>query len=79
MESHRGEFRAYLSTPLDVWEEADWILLENLCPACLAVLKQTHKDARQAFWDKLPKIYGLPEWEELERLRAAAIGTNIFS
>ncbi|KAJ7932795.1 hypothetical protein B0H13DRAFT_2263093 [Mycena leptocephala] len=79
MESLREDLRGYASAPLDVWEAADWRLLENLCPACLAVLKQTHKDARQVFWDKLPEIYGLPEWEELERLRAAAIGTNIFS
>ncbi|KAJ7932802.1 hypothetical protein B0H13DRAFT_2307459 [Mycena leptocephala] len=79
MESRRGNFRLYASTPLGVWDETDWISLDNLCPACLAVLKQTHEDARQAFWDKLPEIYGLPEWEELERLRAAAIGTNIFS
>ncbi|KAJ7910694.1 hypothetical protein B0H13DRAFT_2272324 [Mycena leptocephala] len=79
MESLRGDLREYASAPLDVWAEVDWIFLENLCPACLAVLKQTHKDARQAFWDKLPEMYGLPEWEELERLRAAAIGTSIFS
>jgi hypothetical protein len=79
MESHREDLRSYASASLHVWGQADWRLLKNLCPACLAVLKQTHEDARQAFWDKLPEIYGLPEWEELERLRAAAIGTSIFS
>ncbi|KAJ7910693.1 hypothetical protein B0H13DRAFT_2329077 [Mycena leptocephala] len=79
MESLREDLRGNASAPLDVWGGDDWILLDDLCPACLAVLKQTHKDARQAFWDKLPEIYGLPEWEELERLRAAAIGTSIFS
>jgi hypothetical protein len=79
MDNHRGDLRICASAPLDVWVKADWILLENLCPVCLVVLKQTHEDARQAFWDELPEIYGLPEWEELERLRAAAIGTNIFS
>jgi hypothetical protein len=79
MESYWEDYRVFASAPLDVWVIADWRLLENLCPACLAVLQQTHEDARQAFWDKLPEIYGLPEWEELERLRAAAIGTSIFS
>ncbi|KAJ7932800.1 hypothetical protein B0H13DRAFT_2307457 [Mycena leptocephala] len=78
MESRREDLRRYASAPLDAWEQDDWTLLKNLCRACLAVLKQTHEDARQAFWDELPEIYGLPEWEELERLRAAAIG-NIFS
>jgi hypothetical protein len=79
MESLREDLRGYASAPLEVWGGDDWRLLDDLCPACLAVLKQTHKDARQAFWDKLLEIYGLPEWEELERLRAAAIGTSIFS
>ncbi|KAF7353853.1 P-loop containing nucleoside triphosphate hydrolase protein [Mycena venus] len=41
-------------------------------------LKKLHQDSRQAFWDKLPEIYGLPEWEELERLKTASIGTNLF-
>jgi hypothetical protein len=75
MENHRV---GCASAPLHVWRPRDWALLQDLCDVCLSALKQTHKNARQAFWDKLPEIYGLPEWEELERLRAAAIG-NIFS
>ncbi|KAJ7689870.1 hypothetical protein B0H17DRAFT_1202107 [Mycena rosella] len=63
------------SRPLNAWAGGDWDLLENVCPACLSVLRTTHADARQALWDKLPSMYGLPSWEELERMKVAAIGT----
>ncbi|KAJ7932793.1 hypothetical protein B0H13DRAFT_1701192 [Mycena leptocephala] len=79
MENNRANFRVNAALPLEVWGEEEWTGLANLCPACLTVLKQVHQEARQAFWDRLPSMYELPEWEELERLRAAAIGTNIFS
>ncbi|KAJ7490875.1 hypothetical protein FB451DRAFT_1221307 [Mycena latifolia] len=63
--------------PLDVWGMDDWTVLEGVCSTCLTALKQKHEDARQSFWDKLPAIYGLPAWEELEALKVAAIGTNL--
>ncbi|KAJ6567032.1 hypothetical protein B0H19DRAFT_1232965 [Mycena capillaripes] len=65
------------SNPLGVWEEYEWKSLENLCSACLTVLKKTHADSRLAFWDKLPDTYGLSGWKELEKLKVAAIGTNL--
>ncbi|KAJ7689808.1 hypothetical protein B0H17DRAFT_936810 [Mycena rosella] len=72
----REIIQAYPSIPLDVWDDEDWKLLRvaGLCAVCLAVLKQTHAEARQAVWDKLPLIYALPTWEELEKTKAAAIG-----
>ncbi|KAF7353923.1 hypothetical protein MVEN_01078400 [Mycena venus] len=78
MDDSREGIRDCPSIPLDIWDEEDWQLLDGLCPACLIVLKKTHQDARQAFWDKLPEIYGLPPWEELEKLKAGAIGDNLF-
>ncbi|KAJ7071804.1 hypothetical protein B0H15DRAFT_870292 [Mycena belliarum] len=62
--------------PLDIWTPDDWITLAAVCPACLAVLKRVHQDARQRFWDSLPEIYGLPSWKELEAMKVAAIGTD---
>jgi hypothetical protein len=50
----------------------------STCSTCLTALKKKHQDARQAFWDKLPEIYGLPDWDELGKLKAAAIRTNLF-
>ncbi|KAJ7684264.1 hypothetical protein DFH06DRAFT_2756 [Mycena polygramma] len=66
------------SGPLTIWDEDEWDFLNGLCSACLPILKKTHEDARQKFWDQLPEIYGLPDWEELERLKSAAIGPNLF-
>ncbi|KAJ7684252.1 hypothetical protein DFH06DRAFT_1155116 [Mycena polygramma] len=62
------------------WVPGDWELglLEELCVACRTELKRTLRDAREAFWAKLPSIYGLPEWPELEEMKVVAIGTNPF-
>ncbi|KAJ7045931.1 hypothetical protein C8F04DRAFT_1026045 [Mycena alexandri] len=64
------------SDPLDVWRSDDWDLLADVCDVCLSVLKETHQAARQAFWDKLPGLYGLPPWDELEKMKVAAIGNS---
>ncbi|KAJ6567033.1 hypothetical protein B0H19DRAFT_1025607 [Mycena capillaripes] len=70
--------RKYSSMPLHIWGADEWELLKNLCPVCISSLTKAHQDSRQAFWDKLPEIYGLPPWEELERLKVGAIGNNVF-
>lgn len=71
--------RKYSSMPLHIWGAEEWNLLNNnLCPTCINSLKQAHRDSRQAFWDKLPEIYGLPPWAELERLKIDVIGSNVF-
>ncbi|KAJ6536303.1 hypothetical protein B0H19DRAFT_1271093 [Mycena capillaripes] len=57
----------------------EWELLDDVCSTCLKILEKTHGDARQAFWDRLPEIYGLPPWEELEKMKVAAIGHNWIS
>ncbi|KAF7353937.1 hypothetical protein MVEN_01080000 [Mycena venus] len=60
---------AQVSMPLHAWGAADWTSLPGICPSCLAHCKKAQQDARQAFWDKLPEIYGLPPWEQLEKLK----------
>ncbi|KAJ7684276.1 hypothetical protein DFH06DRAFT_1155176 [Mycena polygramma] len=81
IERNRPAMQEYPSLPLDVWDEEDWDSLEesDLCPACIAVLKKTHQDARQAFWDGLPKIYGLPSWKDLEEMKTKAIGNILLA
>ncbi|KAJ7184640.1 hypothetical protein C8R46DRAFT_1064691, partial [Mycena filopes] len=70
-----GAFIAdYRHIPLEIWTDDDWAFLKDLCPACMVVLKQTHQDALQDFWDKLPDMYNLPSWKELEQMKTAAIG-----
>ncbi|KAJ7753416.1 hypothetical protein DFH07DRAFT_744469, partial [Mycena maculata] len=72
--------KADYSSPLYVWSQTDWgTMLEDVCPTCLTVLKETRTTARQAFWDKLPEIYGLPSWEQLEKIKVDAIGTDLLS
>ncbi|KAJ7494271.1 hypothetical protein B0H11DRAFT_1802506 [Mycena galericulata] len=73
-----GDFQNRPSDPLCLWESDDWHLLHDLCPACITLLRLHHNTARQKFWDNLPKIYGLPPWEELEKMKVAAIGTDYF-
>ncbi|KAJ7142086.1 hypothetical protein C8R43DRAFT_1016273 [Mycena crocata] len=68
------------NSPLDFWNQYDWISLESahtICPACLESLKISHQGARQKLWDEIPGIYGLPSWSELEGLRDAAIGDGL--
>ncbi|KAJ7612151.1 hypothetical protein FB45DRAFT_843444 [Roridomyces roridus] len=76
--SSRARVQALSSHPLSVWSPGLWNLLKNLCPTCRDALEAKHKAARQAFWDKLPEIYGLPSWEELERMKVADIGTDLL-
>ncbi|KAJ7116729.1 hypothetical protein C8R44DRAFT_880084 [Mycena epipterygia] len=74
IETSRDMIRAYPSIPLDIWDATDWDKLEKVCPACVAVLKRAHQESRHAFWDNLPGMYNLPPWEELEKMKEAAIG-----
>ncbi|KAJ7829987.1 hypothetical protein B0H14DRAFT_2808292, partial [Mycena olivaceomarginata] len=78
MECSRNSFIIGTSYFLYIWNEDDWESLRNLCSTCLRVLRKTHEDARQAFWDNLPGIYGLPSWAELEQMKASAIGADVF-
>ncbi|KAJ6535566.1 hypothetical protein B0H19DRAFT_1183764 [Mycena capillaripes] len=58
--------------PLHVWEARDWGNLD-VCDICLSSMKIAHQEAKQALWDSLPELFGLPEWSELEKLKAAAL------
>ncbi|KAJ7612159.1 hypothetical protein FB45DRAFT_939988 [Roridomyces roridus] len=64
------------SIPLYMWNDNDWNRLRDMCPGCLAFMKDQHQAARQTIWNKLPEIYRLPKWEELEKKREAVLGTK---
>lgn len=78
MDDVQKKLRTHPSSPLEIWGH-DWLSVRTVCRVCLQTLKNTHLRARRAFWDKLPEIYGLPQWEELETQRDNAIGTKIFN
>ncbi|KAJ7611814.1 hypothetical protein FB45DRAFT_941082 [Roridomyces roridus] len=77
--SVRETVSVFPSKPLDVWGEEDWDeFADRVCPTCLAALQARHQIKRQEFWDDLPKTYGLLPWEELEKMKVAAIGSHWF-
>ncbi|KAJ6567010.1 hypothetical protein B0H19DRAFT_990737 [Mycena capillaripes] len=68
----------YSSQPLHTWPaQYYWTMLHKACPTCLAHLKTRYQRARQGFWDRLPEMYGLPPWEELEKTKATAFGSDL--
>ncbi|KAJ6543025.1 hypothetical protein B0H19DRAFT_1077043 [Mycena capillaripes] len=69
-----GDYDRYPVIPLDIWGEEDWSRLSALCTTCLRELRKAHQQARQDLWTRLPEMYSLSPWEELEKLKAAAIG-----
>ncbi|KAF7364232.1 hypothetical protein MSAN_01082800 [Mycena sanguinolenta] len=71
-----SDWAAIANAPLHAFKEK-WIKDSGMCPSCLAYCMKAHHDACQAFWDKLPKIYGLPRWEQLEKMKADAIGFEL--
>lgn len=36
-----------------------------MCDSCNVVAEQLHENGRSNFWEELPSIFGLPEWDEL--------------
>ncbi|KAJ7500456.1 hypothetical protein B0H11DRAFT_1855927 [Mycena galericulata] len=74
----QGLLEDSLSDPLEVWAEAgnSEELEENVCSTCFDALEDKHQAARQVFWDKLPGIYHLPPWGELEKMKIATIGAD---
>ncbi|KAJ7226068.1 hypothetical protein GGX14DRAFT_349655 [Mycena pura] len=78
VEHARELIRVDTRIPLQIWGPEDWVLLEELCPTCLAALKHWHEKDRQTLWDGLPEMYGLPPWNELEQMKSAAIGADLL-
>ncbi|KAJ7612164.1 hypothetical protein FB45DRAFT_940000 [Roridomyces roridus] len=61
------------SIPLDIWCDED---VPKTCGVCLTSLQAAHRRARQEFWNRMPSMYGLPPWEELEKMKTEAIGVQ---
>ncbi|KAJ7049100.1 hypothetical protein C8F01DRAFT_1037112 [Mycena amicta] len=57
--------------PLDVWGESSqaWTALasNSVCEVCIAEMKRLKQAADEAFWNDLPEIFGLGDWETLEK------------
>ncbi|KAJ6582236.1 hypothetical protein B0H19DRAFT_1019240 [Mycena capillaripes] len=68
------DLSAFMSCPLDIWSEVLWTRMDQIiCSNCMTEAKALHAAARQNCWDELPKMFGLPGWEDLEEMRQAAL------
>ncbi|KAJ7101452.1 hypothetical protein B0H15DRAFT_876493 [Mycena belliarum] len=60
--------------PLDLWNAADWQRLANdVCQICLSQMKTVHGEARRSLWARLPEMFELSDWTELEKMKAEAL------
>ncbi|KAF7305269.1 BTB domain-containing protein [Mycena chlorophos] len=67
-----------LRGPLEIWRNNDWsVVAEKVCPSCLTEMKARHATAQQEFWSRLPAIFRLPSWDELEKLKATALALAV--
>ncbi|TFK32844.1 hypothetical protein BDQ12DRAFT_658652 [Crucibulum laeve] len=46
---------------------------ERLCQPCSQSMKTMAEQKRIAFWNMLPSLFGLPGWDELMKMKAAAL------
>lgn len=69
--------------PLDNWPEYHWENLsegEHLCNHCLDQARATHSNFLRGFWDKLPSLFSLPPWSDLQAIKdATSVSLSPFS
>ncbi|KAJ6492275.1 hypothetical protein C8R45DRAFT_825347, partial [Mycena sanguinolenta] len=58
--------------PLELWKDHYRNSL-NVCGFCRVAMEDAHAEAREKLWDKLPKIFRLPDWAELEKMKQEAL------
>lgn len=51
---------------LEMWDKK---FERSMCKYCIEMAKHEHNEGRRRFWEALPGIFGLPEWEELNEER----------
>ncbi|KAJ7712379.1 hypothetical protein B0H16DRAFT_1625233 [Mycena metata] len=69
----RVPMRAPLETSHEVLTEMKFM---GVCDACMEAASARCQTDRQGFWDRLPQMFWLPPWAELEELRRAALSTS---
>ncbi|KAF7369824.1 BTB domain-containing protein [Mycena venus] len=69
-------FGPFANCPLDSCPEALWSAIKaTTCDSCVTESESLHAAAREECWDQLPKMFGLPGWDELEEMRRLALST----
>ncbi|KAF7353993.1 hypothetical protein MVEN_01086000 [Mycena venus] len=59
-----------------IWGEEDFARL-SVCAPCLAYMKTDWATRRTRFWERLPTLFGLQQWGELERRRGEEMGWRL--
>lgn len=54
---------------LGTWNDVESIPGFAFCDTCIEIAHTAHKAGRVEFWARLPRIFGLPPWDELVRER----------
>lgn len=62
-----------MNNPLGIWDEGDWLLLEEMCTPCLEAAKAIHDEDCVDLWKRLPALFDLPPWQKLLDLRDSAM------
>ncbi|KAJ6614135.1 hypothetical protein B0H10DRAFT_1804201 [Mycena sp. CBHHK59/15] len=65
--------------PLNPWkaEDFDWLVSgTGLCSSCFDASRAPYEAAQKRFWNRLPEMFGLSGWSELEKLRDAALSAS---
>ncbi|KAK6966294.1 hypothetical protein R3P38DRAFT_3246525 [Favolaschia claudopus] len=62
------------SDPLNFWTKEDWRdMRHEFCEVCLAEYKRICSEEKASFWSELPRLFGLPDWQELLRMKEEAL------
>ncbi|KAJ6540869.1 hypothetical protein DFH09DRAFT_1368513 [Mycena vulgaris] len=64
--------------PLGDYDACQWNVLLNhklMCPHCGKEAMSIHETAMEEFWARLPSIFGLPPWSDLNAMRVAVMGS----
>ncbi|KAF7289709.1 BTB domain-containing protein [Mycena indigotica] len=58
--------------PLEVWpaDLGKWTF--DACAPCIRRMRRAYRTAKHDFWAQLPRIFDLPPWSELEKMKKAA-------
>ncbi|KAJ7504861.1 hypothetical protein B0H11DRAFT_1979671 [Mycena galericulata] len=74
---HEARYGLQMS-PFGFWDEEDWDFVkgQGMCDACISAAKRHHREGLARFWQQLPIMFGLPKWEELHRMKRAAMGED---
>ncbi|KAJ7053165.1 hypothetical protein C8F01DRAFT_554985 [Mycena amicta] len=70
IENFRKNTQGGYIMPLEVWSTGWWTAMGQanvICGVCMAEMKRLKHAADEAFWNDLPQIFGLGDWDTLER------------